>query len=241
MAEHWSEMISYDFLIHTEHVCCLSVPPLEGFVMNRVQGDYFETLLYKIFVSIDEQTNVAEVGLKMFDCPLVWWLNVIWLLVYWSTLQPCPVCFFFLSLCGSQLANVLEIDLDLVKVSIYLLHSCCCRCVKWNKVIENEGILCSLAGRYMYVNMIWYSEHTHTHTDAVLQIPSIMLHDSLSAQQHHSHWTGAWIWPSFPQFPIHSLSDMEPNSLSVLWPPLWRAELPCPFCLISFLLLKSST
>lgn len=38
------------------------VPPLEGFVMNRVQGDYFETLLYKIFVSIDEQTNVTEVG-----------------------------------------------------------------------------------------------------------------------------------------------------------------------------------
>uniref|UniRef100_A0A3Q3F0D8 Family with sequence similarity 91 member A1 n=1 Tax=Kryptolebias marmoratus TaxID=37003 RepID=A0A3Q3F0D8_KRYMA len=55
------------------------IPPLEGFVMNRVQGDYFETLLYKIFVSIDEQTNVAE------------------------------------------LANVLEIDLDLVKnaVSMY--------------------------------------------------------------------------------------------------------------------------
>lgn len=38
------------------------VPPLEGFVMNRVQGDYFETLLYKIFVSIDEHTNVAEVS-----------------------------------------------------------------------------------------------------------------------------------------------------------------------------------
>lgn len=44
-------------------ILSLSVPPLEGFVMNRVQGDYFETLLYKIFVSIDEQTNVAEVGL----------------------------------------------------------------------------------------------------------------------------------------------------------------------------------
>ncbi|CAB1350457.1 unnamed protein product [Coregonus sp. 'balchen'] len=58
---------------------CLLVPPLEGFVMNRVQGDYFETLLYKIFVSIDEQTNVSE------------------------------------------LANVLEIDLGLVKnaVSMY--------------------------------------------------------------------------------------------------------------------------
>ena len=39
-----------------------SVPPLEGFVMNRVQGDYFETLLYKIFVSIDEHTTVAEVS-----------------------------------------------------------------------------------------------------------------------------------------------------------------------------------
>ncbi|KAK1332109.1 hypothetical protein QTO34_007795 [Cnephaeus nilssonii] len=52
---------------------------IAGFVMNRVQGDYFETLLYKIFVSIDEHTNVAE------------------------------------------LANVLEIDLSLVKnaVSMY--------------------------------------------------------------------------------------------------------------------------
>jgi len=39
----------------------LLVPPLEGFVMNRVMGDYFETLLYKIFVSIDEHTSVAEV------------------------------------------------------------------------------------------------------------------------------------------------------------------------------------
>ncbi|XP_071837437.1 protein FAM91A1-like isoform X2 [Apostichopus japonicus] len=38
------------------------VPPLEGFVMNRVQGDYFETLLYKIFVSIDEHTTVAELA-----------------------------------------------------------------------------------------------------------------------------------------------------------------------------------
>lgn len=60
---------------------CLSVPPLEGFVMNRVQGDYFETLLYKIFVSIDEQTNVAEVGFKnVFACsPLLCSLDVIWL------------------------------------------------------------------------------------------------------------------------------------------------------------------
>ena len=38
------------------------VPPLQGFVMNRVQGDYFETLLYKIFVSIDEHTSIAELA-----------------------------------------------------------------------------------------------------------------------------------------------------------------------------------
>ncbi|EGT39572.1 hypothetical protein CAEBREN_29785, partial [Caenorhabditis brenneri] len=31
------------------------VAPLDGFVMNRVLGDYFETLLYKFFVVIDDQ------------------------------------------------------------------------------------------------------------------------------------------------------------------------------------------
>ncbi|KFM81468.1 Protein FAM91A1, partial [Stegodyphus mimosarum] len=41
---------------------CVCVPPLEGFVMNRVLGDYLETLLYKIFVSIDEHTAVAELA-----------------------------------------------------------------------------------------------------------------------------------------------------------------------------------
>ena len=48
------------------------VPPLEGFVMNRVTGDYFETLLYKIFVSMDENTNVAETSaLLQIDIGLV--------------------------------------------------------------------------------------------------------------------------------------------------------------------------
>ncbi|CAL4060121.1 unnamed protein product, partial [Meganyctiphanes norvegica] len=56
----------------------ISVPPLEGFVMNRVLGDYLENLMYKIFVSIDEYTPVVE------------------------------------------LANVLEIDLALVKVAVSL-------------------------------------------------------------------------------------------------------------------------
>jgi hypothetical protein len=40
----------------------ISVPPLEGFIMNRVLGDYFETLLYKIFVSIDERTTLKELA-----------------------------------------------------------------------------------------------------------------------------------------------------------------------------------
>ncbi|XP_065169343.1 protein FAM91A1 [Atheta coriaria] len=40
----------------------VQVPPLQGFVMNRTLGDYFETLLYKIFVSIDEHTTVGELA-----------------------------------------------------------------------------------------------------------------------------------------------------------------------------------
>ncbi|RWS30080.1 FAM91A1-like protein [Leptotrombidium deliense] len=48
------------------------VPPLEGFVMNRVTGDYFETLLYKIFVSIDENTSVVELAsILQIDLALV--------------------------------------------------------------------------------------------------------------------------------------------------------------------------
>ena len=41
---------------------CIIVPPLEGFVMNRVMGDAFENLLYKIFVSIDEHTPILELA-----------------------------------------------------------------------------------------------------------------------------------------------------------------------------------
>jgi len=50
----------------------IHIPPLEGFVMNRVTGDYFETLLYKIFVSIDEKTTVSELAnVLQIDLPLV--------------------------------------------------------------------------------------------------------------------------------------------------------------------------
>ena len=46
--------------------------------MNRVQGDYFETLLYKIFVSIDEHTNVAEVSVSM-SCERIFFKDCIYL------------------------------------------------------------------------------------------------------------------------------------------------------------------
>ncbi|CAG5036134.1 unnamed protein product [Parnassius apollo] len=50
----------------------VSVPPLKGFVMNRIAGDYFETLLYKVFVSVDEHTSVAELAAVLqVDCELV--------------------------------------------------------------------------------------------------------------------------------------------------------------------------
>ena len=44
--------------------CSQHVHPVlpQGFVMNRVQGDYFETLLYKIFVSINEYTDMRDLS-----------------------------------------------------------------------------------------------------------------------------------------------------------------------------------
>ncbi|XP_058984807.1 protein FAM91A1-like [Musca domestica] len=40
----------------------ISIPPLRNFVMNRVSGDYFENLLYKIFVSADEHMTILELA-----------------------------------------------------------------------------------------------------------------------------------------------------------------------------------
>jgi hypothetical protein len=38
------------------------VPPLKDFVMNRVSGDYFENLLYKVFVTLDERTSAEKLA-----------------------------------------------------------------------------------------------------------------------------------------------------------------------------------
>jgi len=43
--------------------------------MNRVLGDNFENLLYKIFVSIDEHTSVSEVIKNYYS-------NVFFLYIY---------------------------------------------------------------------------------------------------------------------------------------------------------------
>ena len=40
--------------------------------MNRVLGDYMETMLYKVFVSVDEHTTVAEVWLLKIFCLHTW-------------------------------------------------------------------------------------------------------------------------------------------------------------------------
>jgi len=54
------------------HTLTDAVPPLEGFVMNRVLGDYFENLLYQIFVSIDERTSIQQLaGLLQIDINMV--------------------------------------------------------------------------------------------------------------------------------------------------------------------------
>uniref|UniRef100_A0A182MIN2 Uncharacterized protein n=1 Tax=Anopheles culicifacies TaxID=139723 RepID=A0A182MIN2_9DIPT len=40
----------------------INIPPLRNFVMNRVAGDYFENLLYNVFVTTDEQCNISELS-----------------------------------------------------------------------------------------------------------------------------------------------------------------------------------
>ncbi len=49
------------------------VPPLEGFVMNCVGGDYLETLLYKVMVSLDSHTPLIELAkhILVIDLQLV--------------------------------------------------------------------------------------------------------------------------------------------------------------------------
>ena len=92
--------------------------------MNRVLGDYFETLLYKIFVSIDEHTTVSEVRTCYFlsyknisdgQCHMKLYLHGLSIFypkkVIMETFVNILFTFFL------QLANVLQIDLQLVKVS----------------------------------------------------------------------------------------------------------------------------
>ncbi|XP_058058144.1 protein FAM91A1 [Anopheles bellator] len=40
----------------------INIPPLRNFVMNRVAGDYFENLLYNVFVTTDEQCTTSELS-----------------------------------------------------------------------------------------------------------------------------------------------------------------------------------
>eukprot|EP00002_Diphylleia_rotans_P027657 TRINITY_DN5552_c0_g1_i1.p1 TRINITY_DN5552_c0_g1~~TRINITY_DN5552_c0_g1_i1.p1 ORF type:complete len:617 (+),score=115.66 TRINITY_DN5552_c0_g1_i1:57-1907(+) len=50
----------------------IAVPPLEGFVMNRTSNDFFEKILYKMCVTLNERITVEEVaGILDFDLQLV--------------------------------------------------------------------------------------------------------------------------------------------------------------------------
>lgn len=53
-------LIYLDVPISGEDQIC--IPPLRNFVMNRVSGDYFENLLYQIFVSTDEHMTISELA-----------------------------------------------------------------------------------------------------------------------------------------------------------------------------------
>lgn len=55
MTEFLVHLLRFQFVIDV-------VPPLENFVMNRVLGDYFENLLYNVFVSINERTTVEQLA-----------------------------------------------------------------------------------------------------------------------------------------------------------------------------------
>ena len=132
--------------------------------MNRVLGDYFETLLYKIFVSIDENTTVAEVSrlwLELFR------KNAISLILAWfHTFFIALIGFYFspsyISLSYFQLAKILEVDIKLVKNCFSIL----CRLgfakkknnemdSKWvEKLFETNLELRKYIGQQLYQNMV---------------------------------------------------------------------------------------
>lgn len=58
------------FDVPVENQDQIVVPPLKDFVMNRVTGDYFENLLYKLFVSVDERTTVEKLA-KILDIDVI--------------------------------------------------------------------------------------------------------------------------------------------------------------------------
>ncbi|KAF4528777.1 hypothetical protein B566_EDAN017254, partial [Ephemera danica] len=84
------------------------VPPLEGFVMNRVLGDYFETLLYKIFLASVLQIDVDSVK------------SAVSLYCRLERYSPRATSALVLEHILSELASVLQIDVDSVKSAVSL-------------------------------------------------------------------------------------------------------------------------
>ena len=86
--------------------CLQIVPTLQGFVMNRIQGDYLENLLYKIFVSLDERTNMEGVSDTIFGT---------------FVMQYCRCDHLCLNAC-----TVMYSDIICTSVHVYYVVLCCC-------------------------------------------------------------------------------------------------------------------
>lgn len=69
----WTHQINICNILGEDHI---SIPPLKNFIMNRVTGDYFESLCYKIFVTADEHMKIAELA-NLLQVPLDTVKNVI--------------------------------------------------------------------------------------------------------------------------------------------------------------------
>lgn len=54
-----SRIFSQSSLLGEDYI---SISPLKNFIMNRVTGDYFESLCYKIFVTADEHIKISELA-----------------------------------------------------------------------------------------------------------------------------------------------------------------------------------
>eukprot|EP00301_Raphidiophrys_heterophryoidea_P003164 c11441_g1_i1.p1 GENE.c11441_g1_i1~~c11441_g1_i1.p1 ORF type:complete len:728 (-),score=127.45 c11441_g1_i1:61-2244(-) len=57
------------FIVPIDNTDTVTIPPLQGFVMNRSTDDVFENLLYRVFVSVDGKTTVMQLAELLHEPP----------------------------------------------------------------------------------------------------------------------------------------------------------------------------